>query len=640
VAICQVQFLPDEVSVLVDEGVTIEQAAKQAGVYVNTICGGDGLCGKCRVIVRDGEIRTKPTALLERDEIRLGYVLACQTTIHSDVVIDVPPETRFEGRSKLEQEEAHRFGDIMLRPGSKPYVFDPLSKKWFLDLPLPSLADNVGDMERVYRELRRKSEYPVMQTGLYNIRRLGRLMRETGWQITATLALRGKTVEVVQFEEGDTSVRNYGVAVDVGTTTIVAQLIDLVSGNTVGTEASYNSQVWFGEDVISRIMYCAEDQGVEELQRYVVSDINTLISALVEGNDIDLADVTYCVAAGNTTMMHLLLGIDPAFIRAEPYIPTANQVPAIRAAEIGMTISGRGLLQCMPGVGAYVGSDVVADILASGLHQDGALSLLIDIGTNGEIVLGNSDWLICCSASAGPSFEGGGMRCGLRATDGAIERVAVTPGGKIVYQTVGGSRAKGICGSGMIDLVAEMFRAGYLEKSGRFRTESEIPGLVDGPDGLEFVVVPGNESATGKPLTISETDIAVFLRSKGAIYTAAEALINHVGVRFEDVERVFIAGGFGYHLDIVNCITIGLLPDLPLKTFHFLGNGSLAGARMALLSTEVLQSANLVASRITYFDLSTDSMFMNRFTSSLFIPHTDLENFPSVVVSQETSCRT
>ena len=223
------------------------------------------------------------------------------------------------------------------------------------------------------------------------------------------------------------------------------------------------------------------------------------------------------------------------------------------------------------------------------------------------------------------------MRCGLRATDGAIERVAVTPGGKIVYQTVGGSRAKGICGSGMIDLVAEMFRAGYLEKSGRFRTETEIPGLVDGPDGLEFVVVPGNESATGKPLTISETDIAVFLRSKGAIYTAAEALINHVGVRFEDVERVFIAGGFGYHLDIVNCVTIGLLPDLPLKTFHFLVNGSLAGARMALLSTEVLQSANLVASRITYFDLSTDSMFMNRFTSSLFIPHTDVENFPSVV---------
>jgi uncharacterized 2Fe-2S/4Fe-4S cluster protein (DUF4445 family) len=635
VTTCQVTFLPDEVSVFVEEGSTIEDAAKVGGVYVNTICGGDGLCGKCRVIVRSGEVSSKPTALLERDEIRLGYVLACQTAIYGDVVVEVPPETRLEGRPKLEHEEAHRFGDIVLRPGAKAYAFDPLSRKWFLKLPPPSLTDNVGDIERVYRELRRRADYPVMQTGLFNIRSLARVLRDNQWQTTVTLGHRGKTVEVVQFETGDTSARNYGVAVDVGTTTIVAQLIDLVHGTTIGTQASYNSQVWFGEDVISRIMHCSEHQGLEELQRYVVSDINTLIAALVEEHNVDLADVTYCVAAGNTTMLHLLLGVDPSFIRKEPYIPTAIHAPAIRATEIGITISGRGLLQCLPNVGAYVGSDVVADILASGIHLDDSLSLLIDVGTNGEVVLGNSDWLICCSASAGPSFEGGGMRCGLRATDGAIERVAITPGGRIVYQAIGGSKAKGICGSGMIDLVAELFRTNYLDKRGRFQMDRDLPHLNDGPDGPEFVVVPASESATGKDVTISETDIAVFIRSKGAIYTAAEALVTHMGLTFEDVEQVFIAGGFGYHLDIVNTITIGLLPDLPMESLHFLGNGSLAGARMALKSARALQEIEDIADRITYFDLSTDPTFMNRFTSSLFIPHTDVEKFPSVIARQE-----
>jgi uncharacterized 2Fe-2S/4Fe-4S cluster protein (DUF4445 family) len=336
----------------------------------------------------------------------------------------------------------------------------------------------------------------------------------------------------------------------------------------------------------------------------------------------------------------LMLGLEPGFIRCEPYIPTANQIPAIRAAEVGITISGRGLLQCMPGVGAYVGSDVVADILASDMHLDEGLSLMIDIGTNGEVVLGNRDWLICCSASAGPSFEGGGMRCGLRATEGAIERVAVAPNGRIVYRTIGGSRPRGICGSGMIDLVAELFRVGYLDKRGRFRTDCDLPGLAEGPDGPEFVLATAAESMTGKSLVITETDIAVFVRSKGAIYTAAEALINHLGVSFADLQRIYIAGGFGYHLDIDNSVTIGLVPDLPRERFHFLGNGSLAGARLGLLSQEALRASEEIAERMTYFDLSTDSAFMNRFTSSLFLPHTDVEAFPSVTKTREPACRT
>jgi uncharacterized 2Fe-2S/4Fe-4S cluster protein (DUF4445 family) len=637
----KVVFFPDDVSILVEEGATIDEAARLAGVYVNTICGGDGLCGKCRVVVKSGDIKTKATALLEREEIRGGYVLACQSTIHSDVQIDVPPETRLEGRPKLADEEAHRFGDIAPdRPGAMTYPFAPLSRKRFLDLAAPSLLDNDGDLERVFRRLNRENGHLAMQTGLYNLRRLAQLVRDQDWQITVTLGHRGRTVEVVEFEGGDTSARNYGIAVDVGTTTIVAQLIDLANGKTLGTQASYNSQVRFGEDVISRILYASEKGGLDDLQRSVISDINNLIVTLVEQQRVDLADATYCVVAGNTTMIHLMLGLDPGFIRCEPYIPTANQIPAIRAAEVGITISGRGLLQCMPGVGAYVGSDVVADLLASGMHLDEDLALMIDIGTNGEVVLGNKDWLICCSASAGPSFEGGGMRCGLRATEGAIERVAIGPGGRIVYRTIGGSRPRGICGSGMIDLVAELFRAGYLDKRGRFLMDCGLPGIGEGPDGPEFVLVPAVESMTGKNLVVTETDLAVFIRSKGAIYTAAEALVSHPGLSFTDLQRVYIAGGFGYHLDIGNSITIGLVPDLPRERFHFLGNGSLAGARLGLLSQEALRASEEIAERMTYFDLSTDVAFMNRFTSSLFLPHTDVEAFPSVVRTGEPVCRT
>jgi len=264
------------------------------------------------------------------------------------------------------------------------------------------------------------------------------------------------------------------------------------------------------------------------------------------------------------------------------------------------------------------------------MSQDEELSLLFDIGTNGEVVLGNKEWLICCSASAGPAFEGGGMECGMRAMEGAIERVAVTPSDRIVYQTIGGARSRGICGSGLIDLVAELFRADYIDKAGRFQMDSR-PHLREGEDGREFVLVPAEQSGTGQDVVITEPDIAIFVRSKGAVYTAAETLLEHLGLSFEDVERVYISGGFGNYLDIANAITIGLMPDLPRERFHFIGNGALAGARMALLSREALEEVERIASLTTYFDLSTDPKFMQDFSRSLFIPHTDVEKFPSVV---------
>lgn len=628
---CVVRFLPDEKEARVPPGETLLRAAEEAGVYVNSVCGGDGLCGKCRLIVREGEVKSRPTALLDRDEIRQGYVLACESQVLSDLRVEIPPETRLTGKPAFTDEEALRFGRAASQRKGTVYAFDPLSLKLFLPLPPAGMADNLSDLDRVYREVARRRSDPVMQAGLSTIRMLSGLLRERDFAVTATLGQRGKTVEVVQFEPGDTSERNYGVAVDIGTTTIVANLMDLRSGNVLSRQATYNSQIRFGEDVITRILYAQEEpDGLEKLHESVVKDVDDLINAMVEESGISLHDVTYVVAAGNTTMIHILLSLEIANIRREPYIPVASSVPVVRAAEAGLSINGRGLLCCLPGVGPFVGSDVTADVICAGMHESAELSLLFDLGTNGEVVLGNSDWLICCSASAGPAFEGGGLKCGIRATDGAIERVAVNPAGAFAYKVIGKSRPRGICGSGLIDLAAELFKTGYLDKAGRFVRETANSHLRQGETGPELIVVPADKTATGRDITVSEDDLAIFIRSKGAIYTAAEALLNRVGSSFEEVRRVYISGGFGNYVDVGNALAIGLFPDLPLDRFHFIGNGSLNGARMCLASRDALEATEAVAARMTYFDLSTDAKFMGDFTSSLFLPHTDIQKFPSV----------
>jgi uncharacterized 2Fe-2S/4Fe-4S cluster protein (DUF4445 family) len=636
---CTVHFNPDGKSGTVARGATVLAAAEAAGVYVNSICGGDGLCGKCRVIVREGEVKSKPTALLDRDEIRVGYILACETQVLGNLHIEVPEETRLTGKPSFAGEEALRFGKGSSQHGRvKAYAFEPLSRKLFLAMSPPNLDDNLGDLERVYREIDAAGSYPIMQTGLFNLRKLASLLRDSRYRITATVGQRGKTAEVVQFEAEDTTRRNFGVAVDVGTTTVVANLVDLGSGEIISRKATYNSQIRFGEDVITRIMHTVEQpEGLEKLHDCVVTDINNLINAMMEESGISHIDVTYLVAAGNTTMTHLLLGLEVANIRREPYIPTANTIPVIRATEAGVSINGRGLLCCLPGPGPFVGSDITADVISCGMHELAELSLLIDLGTNGEVVLGSREWMMCCSASAGPAFEGGGLRCGIRATEGAIERVAINALGAFSFKVIGRSRPKGICGSGLIDLVAELFKAGFIDKSGHFQREEHVPGLREGENGPEMVLAPGTETATGRDITINEDDLAIFIRSKGAIYTAAEALLARAGLDFTGIQRIFIAGGFGNYVDVGNAILIGLFPDLPMDRFEFIGNGSLIGARMCLVSREALADAEEVARRMTYIDLSTDAKFMNDFTSSLFLPHTAVEKFPSVMRALKTT---
>lgn len=617
---------------IVGPGSTIMDAAQKVGVAINSICGGEGHCGKCRVVIEKGRVRSKTNSSPEGIEVKKGPVLACLSEVLSDVEVTIPEESRIDEKPNFDGCLAAAFG--LSGEGLLRYPHKPLCRKKYFELSPPSLSDNLSDFERVKRALIHTVGAPVYADFGF-IRALPDLLRQSGFRTTVTFAFREGMYEILHGESGDTAGINYGIAVDVGTTTVIANLVNLNSGKVSASSAIYNSQIRYGEDVITRIMYSQENrEGLEYLHGLIIQDINTLVGRLAVQAGIRADEIYSMVCTGNTVMIHFLLGITPINIRREPYIPVIADPPAVHAEEIGIAIHPRGYIGFLPGFGAYVGSDITAAILASGMNLEENINLLIDVGTNGEIVLGCRDWLICCSASAGPAFEGAGTACGVRAASGAIEKVRISEDGSVKIGMVAGSSHKpiGICGSGYIDLVAELFTAGFIDRTGRFKTDNHNPRIRKGENGLEFLLVDKKYSATGNDIVITENDIITLIRTKGSIYTAAESILNHVGLLWDSIDNVFISGGFGNHLDMDRSIIIGLLPDLDRGKFHFIGNGSIAGAQMCLLSEYALIKSKEVAQAMTYFDLSTDPLFMKEYSSSLFLPHTDLQKFPTVTV--------
>jgi uncharacterized 2Fe-2S/4Fe-4S cluster protein (DUF4445 family) len=636
----KVTFYPDNKTIEVEKGKTVLSAAISAGVYINSSCGGDGVCGRCKVIVKKGQVIAQPTGRVSLEERKQGMYLACLANIHSDLEVEIPAESRldFEKLSPQELElrlkglysESEEIASAKSILPDEIFAHSPLATKLYLELPPPDLKDKISDLERLYRQIRRIQDISIMQTGLTNIRRLGELLRSSDWKVTVTLGKRNGTAEIVLIESGDTSRKNFGVCFDIGTTTVSGQLVDLNTKSVLGTKATYNKQASFGSDVITRIIYAQKEDGLEKLHHAVIDGMNQMVQELIREHNIDLNDVTCVLCAGNTTMIHLLLRVDPAYIRKEPYVPTANFVPTIRAAEAGIKINPRGLLSCVPGVSSYVGGDVTAGVLACGLDNEDQLCILIDIGTNGEIVLGNKEFLISASASAGPAFEGSGLSCGMRASSGAIQRVKITPAQfKPVYEVIGGAKPRGICGSGYIDLIAQMLKSGLLEKDGKIKRIGN-ERIREGEYGWEFVVASKGESDSSSDIVVTETDIDNIKRAKAAIYAATAILVRHMSLEFKDIKKFFIAGGFGTYIDIRHAVSIGLLPDLDEGRFIFVGNSSLAGSRQVLLSSEAMKKANEIARKMTYFELSVDPAYMDEYMAALFFPHTDLKLFPSI----------
>ncbi len=639
----KVFFRPDNKEIEADRGEDLLTCAIRAGIYILSSCGGDGVCGRCKVIIEKGQFRTEPSGRITQDERKKGYVLACLTTVEGDLTVKVPPTSKID-ITKIKEEDARLLrlkgiysqveemgeGAGEAAPAEEVFVHSPLATKVYLELPPPTLDDKASDLERLYRGIRKVLDIPIMQTGLINIRRLGSLLRQSGWKVTVLLGKRNETTEIVSIEPGDTHERNYGVAFDIGTTTVVGQLVNLNTKEALGTKMTHNRQVVFGDDVITRIIYATEENGLEKLHHAVIDNMNEIVKELLAVRNLSLAEVNGVLCAGNATMMHLLLRVDPKFIRMEPYVSTANFVPTIRAAEAGIKINPRGLLACVPGVSTYVGGDTVAGVLASGLSDAKELSILIDIGTNGEIVLGSREWMIAAAASAGPAFEGSGVSCGMRATSGAIQRVRLADPETVTLETIGNAKPRGICGSGYIDALAELFTHRILDRDGKISRTVRSSRIRESDIGLEFVLAFKKDADVEADIVITEHDIENLKRSKASIYSAAAALLRKMNLRFEDVKRFYIAGGFGTYLDIEKAIAIGLLPDVERPRFAFIGNSSLIGAREMLLSYEAFKKAEEIAKKMTYLELSVEPGYMDEYVQALFFPHTDISRFASV----------
>ena len=633
----KVTFLPDGKEVEAEAGITLMQAAEKAGVYINSLCGGKGVCGKCRVQVINGKVLADKHSIgfLSKEELNEGFVLACQTKVTSDMEVVIPPESRLEEEQIMTQGAVVNYSQpekvfVAKLPSDPLSLFEPLVQKIYLELKEPSGEDNIADIDRIMRELKRRTEYQSFEISLHCLQGLAKKLRDNSWKVTATIARHGDLWRILQIEPGETSDQNYGLALDVGTTTVVAQLVNLKSGNVLGVTGSHNLQSHYGEDVISRMVFaCSKEKGLNPLHEAVVKNINEMLKTLTKENGIDIKQITAIVAAGNTTMSHLLLGLIPCSIRLDPYVPTTHVFPQIRAAELNIHINPEGILETVADVASYVGGDIVAGVLACGIADKPQVKALIDVGTNGEIAIGNNDWMVCCSASAGPAFEGGGISCGMRATRGAIERVEINDG-RVMYRTIGKARPRGICGSGLIDSIYELVKNKIIGQDGKFNLDSRDERIVEKDNEAALIVASSQETETGKDLTIRESDISNLIRSKGAVFAAIKSLVDYVGLSFNDIDTFFVAGGFGSYLDIPKAIAIGLLPDIDPKKIKFVGNSSLMGARMALLSTHAFERTVKIASGMTNIELSTYLPFMDEYVAALFLPHTDRKLFPSV----------
>jgi uncharacterized 2Fe-2S/4Fe-4S cluster protein (DUF4445 family) len=629
-----VVFKPSGQVLEVEVGTLLSDAAVEAGVTLNLPCGGQGRCGRCRVKVEHGNVSHRSGARLTTAEREAGWALGCQAVIKGDAVVFVPEQERVEIEFITKTVGAERIALAAEFSGE----LDPRVRRAHVVIEPPSLDDQTTDWDRLLRELSREHGIQNVAASLSMLRTLGRDLRDADWNVTAILDVGDPGINpcaqprLIDLLPGDQTSRCYGVAIDIGTTSNVIYLVDLLNGMVIDRASAYNAQISAGEDVISRIIFSQKRDGLQRLQKMVLKTLNGLLEELTSRNQIASRQISQAVVAGNTTMIQIFLELDPRTIREMPFIPTISQPLPVIAEEIGLNINEQATVDCLPMVGAYVGADITAGILASGLYDTDALTLFIDVGTNGEIVLGNRDWLITCACSAGPAFEGSGVRHGMRATAGAIEEIWIDHRTyEPTYETIGQLPARGICGSGMIGLLAEMFITGIVDKAGKIRRDLPTPRVRVGDHGGEYVVVWANQSGIGTDIVINEVDIENLLRTKGAIYAGFSVLVQSVGLQLADVEQVFIAGAFGQYINVEKAIQIGLLPDMPWDRFHYLGNTSALGAFYSLVSRPMRREVINVAQKMTYLELSADNTFYDQFMSALFLPHTDMSSFPSVV---------
>jgi len=624
-------------------GTSLIRVAMNAGVHINASCGGEGLCGKCRVIVEEGNVKGGLSDRLDKNDIEKGYRLACFAEIIEDTVIRIPVESSVDPSSLDTQPPPrctaavqHMDIDSLKEQG---LFINPIEKT-FLEIPPPNASDNLADVPRLIRSLREKADWHKLELTIPVIKRLPDTLRESDFKVTATLVRPvrddGKT-RITNVQQGDTTDDNYAIAMDIGTTTVYGQLIHLKTGKVISEHGLFNGQISYGEDIISRIIFAEKGDGLEILQEVVVATINDILEKIFSKSGIKKENVSTITMAGNTTMTQLLLGINPRFIRRAPYVPAATLYPPFRAATIGLELNDHAIALLYPEISSYVGGDIVAGVMGSGLYRSEELTIYMDIGTNAEIVIGNKDWLACAACSAGPAFEGGGVEFGMRAAKGAIEDFLIDPTTlEPMIITIGNVRPKGICGSGLITMIAVMYEMGVIDSSGKFNRDKSTSRIRQRNDVWEYVISWQKETQIDRDISISEVDIDNLIRAKAAIYSGCMTLLDEVGLSMDMIEHITLAGGFGSYIDLEKAMTIGLLPEIDPERVTYLGNGSLLGARMSSLTNKIRQDVVEVTRKMTNFELSETPSYMDHYVAAMFIPHTDVNKFPRLKARLES----
>jgi uncharacterized 2Fe-2S/4Fe-4S cluster protein (DUF4445 family) len=633
--------------VIVPTGTLLLEAAILAGVNITQPCGSQGRCGRCAVQVVEGEVRRRSTLRLSAEDVANGYALACQSIIEGDAQIIVPDQDTLE-----RQLTTDRLVSEVVVPEGYNFQSHQTLRRVRLTLDPPTMDDQRDDWSRLENALRKETAINEVTVTLPVLQRIGNILRDGNWQVTALVSL-DEAVDIagkgalIDLKPGHIAEETplWGISIDIGTTTVSVWLVDLISGQVMAQTAEYNRQIRRGEDVISRVIYAGKKKGQDELRELVLTSINTLIAracdkASRKGNaekngsspqSCSTDEIVKATIVGNSIMMHLLLGIPAESIRQSPFVPAVNHLPIFTAREVGLDIHRDARVICLPGVASYVGADITAGVLSSGLENIEDITLFMDIGTNGEIVLGDRDWLVTCACSAGPAFEGAGVKDGMRATRGAIEEVWIDNRTfEPTLRVIGDVKPRGICGSGLISLIAEMFLTGVIDKGGFYNSDLPTNRIRRLESGWEYVLAWADDTWHGKDITITRVDVDNLIRAKGAIYAGINVLADSVGVPMEAVKNVLIGGSFGKYINIEKAIEIGLLPDMPWESFKFLGNTAVLGAYHALLNQNAQKLIGEIAGRMTYIELSADNSFYEAFTSALFLPHTDSSRFPSV----------
>jgi len=602
---------------------TVLEAAQKIGVNISSICGGKGLCGKCRVIVRRGEEHLSSASqaekrVLSEDDLKSGFRLACRANVADKgmIVIEVPRE------SQVDQQR------LLLRGVERTVSLAPAVRKVTVHLEKPSLVDVESDVDRLLNAVEsRIGQKPKVDYEA--LRKVPLIIREGDWTVTVTL---WRNREVIAVEPGATS-DLYGFAVDIGTTKLAAYLLNLTAGRTAATASTMNPQIPYGEDVISRIHYIMEDENnLTRLQEAVVEGINQLIREACQNAGVAPEEIHDMTMAGNTAMHHIFLGIPPNYVSLIPY-PAALQSPVdVKARDLRVKIDRGAYVHALPTIAGFVGGDAVADILATGIHESDDLSMVIDIGTNTEIVLGNKAKLTACSCASGPAFEGAHIKFGMRATTGAIEHLWIDPDTyEVGYRTIGDEKPRGLCGSAIVDAAAGMLKAEIIDHRGRFNMRLETPRLRRGDKAGEFVLAWRNEAGIDSDIVVTQSDIREVQLAKAAIFTGTSILMKQMRVSPEMIHKIFLAGAFGNYVDPQNARIIGMYPDVPLERVHFVGNTAGSGARMALLSVEARDMAEEIAKRVEYVELGADPSFQDEFLEATHLPHHEVRRFSNVM---------